>query len=171
MVSADTRPTLPAAAPVKGGQHDFAFLNGTWRVRHRKLKARLVGCEEWLDFEGSCHAWELLEGMGNVDDNMLHDPAGSYRAITLRRISPETGLWNIWWFDQRFDAVGVPMQGGFKDGTGTFLADETLDGRPIKVRFIWSAITAASARWEQAFSADGGDSWETNWVMLFERSV
>ncbi|OYQ31799.1 DUF1579 domain-containing protein [Niveispirillum lacus] len=170
-MSADHHTPLVPANPPAGSPHDFAFLNGHWHVRHRKLKARLVGCDTWLEFAGSCHAWELLEGSGNVDDNRLEDPTGPYRAITLRRLSPLTGLWNIWWFDQRFDAVGVPMQGGFQDGVGTFLADERFDGRCVKVRFIWSAITPVSARWEQAFSADGGESWETNWVMLFERAA
>jgi hypothetical protein len=54
---------------------------------------------------------------------------------------------------------------------GTFVADDTLDGRPIRVRFVWSRITARSAQWEQAFSADGGASWEINWVMQFERAA
>ena len=62
------------------------------------------------------------------------------------------------------------MRGGFKDGIGTFLADETFNGRPIKVRFRWSEITPKSARWEQAFSPDGGATWETNWVMHFSRA-
>ncbi|MFV3126013.1 DUF1579 domain-containing protein [Niveispirillum sp. KHB5.9] len=163
-------PALPVT-PTAARKHEFAFLNGKWRVQHRKLKARLAGSTEWHEFEGTCHAWELLDGMGNADDNIFHDPTGSYRGAAFRRVDPKTGLWNIWWFDERYAEVGVPMQGGFKDGVGTFLADEMFNGKPIKVRFIWSEITRTSARWEQAFSPDGGKSWETNWVMRFERTA
>ena len=62
-----------------------------------------------------------------------------------------------------------PVRGRFQDGVGTFLADETFNGKPIRVRFTWSKITPASAHWEQAFSPDAGATWETNWVMDFTR--
>ena len=149
--------------------HAFAFLSGGWRVRHRKLKDRLVGSSEWLDFGGTCEAWELLGGAGNVDDNWLDDPGGAYRAVTLRRRDPETGQWSIWWLDQRFSGLGPPVHGGFENGIGTFFGDDTHAGRPVRVRFIWSGITGDEPKWEQAFSADGGASWETNWIMRFAR--
>lgn len=153
------------------GRHDFAFQTGEWRVRHRKLKGRLVGSTEWIEFDGTCRAWELLGGEGNVDDHFLDDPNGAYHAATFRRTDPKTGLWSIWWFDPRFPTLEPPVVGSFKDGVGTFYADDRLNGRPIKVRFIWSGIDARSARWEQAFSADGGKTWETNWTMAFERAT
>jgi hypothetical protein len=84
-----------------------------------------------------------------------------------------------------FDATGVfqqlmggwanmddnvpPVKGGFENGVGTFYADDTLRGKPIRVRFSWSRITTISAHFEQAFSADGGKSWETNWITDFRR--
>ena len=55
--------------------------------------------------------------------------------------------------------------GGFDNGVGTFVAEDTFAGRPILVRFRWSGITPTTCRWEQAFSADGGATWEVNWVM------
>jgi hypothetical protein len=63
------------------------------------------------------------------------------------------------------------MIGRFENGVGIFFADETFRGQPIKVRFLWSRITPTSARWEQAFSPDGGKSWETNWEMDFTREA
>lgn len=150
---------------------DFGFQTGAWRVRHRKLKGRLVGSTEWVEFGGTCEAFEVMGGEANVEDNVLDDPAGGYRAAAFRRRDPATGQWSIWWHDGRFGsgALDSPVVGGFVDGVGTFLADDTLDGRPIKVRFVWSDITRDSARWEQAFSADGGATWEVNWVMTFQR--
>ena len=149
--------------------HAFAFQTGDWRVRHRKLKARLAGCTDWAAFDGTCRAWEMLEGAGNVDDHWLDDPGGAYAAATVRRLDPETGLWSIWWLDGRFPGLGPPVHGGFRDGVGTFLGKDEHEGRPIDVRFIWSRITETNAQWEQAFSADNGASWETNWVMEFTR--
>lgn len=151
------------------GRHDFAFQTGNWRVKHRKLAARLVGSTQWVQFDGTCRAWEMMEGLGNVDDHLLNDPAGTYHAATVRKVDPKTGQWSIWWFDGRFTDLGPPVVGRFEAGVGTFLGDDMLGERPIQMRFIWSGITTDGARWEQAFSPDRGKSWETNWVMDFER--
>lgn len=149
---------------------DFGFQTGEWRVHHRKLKGRLVGSSDWVEFAGTCSAFEVMGGEANVEDNVLDDPAGAYRAAAFRRRDPATGQWSIWWHDGRFPAAGEPpVVGVFEDGVGRFYCDDTLDGRPIRVRFVWSDITETSARWEQAFSADGGETWEVNWVMTFER--
>jgi hypothetical protein len=165
-MSEDIANASPAGVPAG----DFAFLAGDWRVRHRKLKRRLAGETDWWEFGGTCRAWAVLGGEGSVDDNLLDDPTGPYRAASFRRRDAATGEWSIWWFDGRAAGLDPPVRGGFRDGVGTFLADDELDGRPIRMRFLWSEITARSARWEQAFSPDGGASWETNWIMQFERA-
>jgi hypothetical protein len=152
--------------------NDFDFLIGHWTVRHRRLKERLAGCTAWEEFPGTCHMRPMLAGQANVDDNVLELPSGTYRAVTLRAYDPETQTWSIWWLDSRQPHdLGAPVVGAFADGTGTFFADDVLNGQPIRVRFLWSDITAASARWQQAFSNDGGATWETNWVMVFERAI
>lgn len=148
---------------------DWNFLVGRWKVRHRRLKARLAGCIEWDAFDGTCVNWTTLGGKGNVDDNLIELPGGAYRAMGIRALDETAGQWLIWWLDLRNPTIDPPMRGGFQDRIGTFFADETFDGRPIRVRFRWSEITARSARWEQAFSPDGGTTWETNWFMDFAR--
>ncbi len=100
------------------GRHGFAFQTGDWRVRHRKLTGRLVGSTEWVAFNGTCRAWELLGGEANVDDHVLDDPAGAYRAATFRRTGPATGLWSIWWFNPRAPALDPPVVGRFENGIG-----------------------------------------------------
>jgi hypothetical protein len=151
---------------------DFDFLLGRWRVRHRRLKRRLEGCTEWESFSGTSDARQLMAGLGNVDDNLIELPAGPYRAVSLRAFDPQTRQWAIWWLDGRAPTqIDVPVRGGFANGIGVFLADDTFEGRSIRVRFTWSRITAVSARWEQAFSENGGDTWETNWEMDFEREA
>lgn len=156
----------------RSSSHDFDFLFGSWDVRHRRLKERLANCNDWENFTGTNTAQPVLGGSGNIDDNLLRLPSGSYRAVTLRSFDSETGLWAIWWLDQRRPhSLDVPVVGAFDNDVGTFLADDMLDGRPIKVRFVWSDIAPNSCRWQQAFSADGGTSWETNWIMDFARSA
>jgi hypothetical protein len=146
--------------------HDFDFYMGRWRVHHRRLKERLAGSDEWQEFDGTSEAWSILGGAGNIDDNILELPAGTYRAISLRTFNPTTDKWSIWWLDGRDPSrLDPPVVGGFEDGIGTFVAQDTFNGRPILVRFLWSDITETTCRWEQAFSTDGGETWEVNWVM------
>jgi hypothetical protein len=150
--------------------NDFDFFIGNWRVHHQRLKERLAGCREWVEFEGSSATRKILGGFGNIDDNVLDLPDDPYRAATLRSFDPATGLWSIWWLDgRRPHRLDTPVVGRFEHGTGLFYADDTFDGMPIKVRFTWTLLGADAARWEQAFSADGGNSWETNWTMDFVR--
>jgi hypothetical protein len=154
------------------GRSDFDFLVGHWVVHHRRLKERLAGCAEWDVFDGTCTMRPILDGQANVDDNVVALPSGPYRASSIRAYDPATRRWSIWWLDSRHPHdLGIPVVGAFTDGTGTFFADDTLNGTPIRVRFLWTDITAASARWQQAFSNDGGATWETNWIMEFQRVI
>lgn len=162
----------PAASAANlGGLHDFDFLAGQWRTHHRKLKERLANNHEWVEFDGTQSMRKLMDGYANEDENIFNVPGGAYRGVTLRAYDPKTGQWAIWWLDGRnpFGDLDPPVKGSFKDGVGTFYADDTLRGKPIRVRFLWSHITPTSARWEQAFSADGGQTWEINWTTRFER--
>jgi hypothetical protein len=89
----------------------------------------------------------------------------------LRAFDPSTGTWSIWWLDARHPhRLDPPLVGTFAEGVGTFHANDVLNGRPIRVRFIWSDIAENSARWQQAFSEDAGRTWETNWLMDFRRA-
>lgn len=163
---------MSAAAVAADGRHDFDFFHGDWRVRHRRLRARLAGCTDWDAFDGTCRVRPLLGGAGNVDDNTLALPDGAYRAVTLRSWDAATASWSIWWLDgRRPHRLDPPMVGRFVDGIGTFFCDDVLDGRPIRVRFLWRVGDGLAPRWEQAFSVDGGITWETNWTMDFVREA
>jgi hypothetical protein len=150
--------------------HDFDFFHGPWSVHHRKLRSRLAGCDDWDEFGGRCTCWPALDGAGNVDDNWLDDPSGAYGAIAMRSFDPADAVWSIWWLDQRSPRhLDPPVVGHFADGVGTFVADDTFEGRPIQVRFTWLDTDTEHPRWEQAFSDDAGATWETNWRMWFTR--
>lgn len=153
-----------------GAPDDFDFLFGHWRVRHRRLKTRLAGDDRWEEFDGTSVCLPVMAGLGNVEDNLLELPAGRYRAVAMRAFDEEARQWSIWWMDARSQSIDPPVRGGFSGGVGTFIGDDLFDGAPIKVRFRWSDISADAAQWEQAFSPDGGKTWEVNWVMRFSRS-
>ena len=160
-------PTIPST----GAASDFDFFVGIWQVQHRRLKERLTGCQAWEQFEGSSSMQKLLGGHANVDDNVIHMPDGDYRALTIRSFDAASGLWSIWWLDGRHPGrLDVPVVGGFDGGKGCFYADDTHNGQAIRVRFLWTRCSElGQPRWEQAFSTDGGASWEVNWVMDFRR--
>ncbi|MFT5706354.1 MAG: hypothetical protein ACI9ES_000633 [Oceanospirillaceae bacterium] len=147
---------------------DFDFEIGDWFVKHRRLKSTLNGCNEWVEFEGLSSVVKILDGFGNLEDNLLHLPGSSFSAIALRSFNKVTNKWSIWWLDARFpDVFDVPVVGEFIGGIGLFFADDVLDGVPIKIRFRWSSLKPNNPRWEQAFSTDDGATWETNWTMSF----
>jgi hypothetical protein len=149
---------------------DFDFFIGSWNVGHRRLKERLAACTEWEEFAGTSVVQKILGGFGNMDDNMLELPGGSYRAVTLRSFHPEKKQWAIWWLDGRNPwSLDPPVVGQFTNGVGVFYADDQFNGRPIRVRFIWTVPQPDAPHWEQAFSIDAGATWETNWTMDFSR--
>jgi hypothetical protein len=151
-----------------GAPHDFDFIIGDWRVKHQRLNARLVGCVEWTGFEGRSSTTKILGGFGNLEDNILHFPEGPVRAVAMRSYCSQSGNWSIWWLDGRNPAqLDTPVVGKFAAHRGVFLADDVLDGQAIRVRFIWQAMPGEPPRWEQAFSNDAGETWETNWTMEF----
>ncbi|SRR6266545_6214063 len=151
------------------GADDFDFLIGDWSVLHRRLKQRLVGDTEWIECSGPASARKILGGLGNVDEYRINLPAGAYIGASLRLFNPVMKTWSIYWMDSRNPKLDPPMVGSFRDGRGLFFGDDTFEGQPIRVRFVWSGMTRTTCRWEQAFSVDGGSSWETNWVMTFTR--
>lgn len=150
---------------------DFDFQIGAWNVKHRRLKERLVDCQEWEEFVGTCVMSTTLGGDGNVDDNILHIPSGTYRAVTLRSFDSAKKTWAIWWLDSRSPhSLDMPVIGSFEGGVGAFYASDTFNGVNVRVRFLWTNTNSSSPHWEQAMSTDGGATWEINWTMEFQRA-
>ena len=146
---------------------DFDFLPGEWKVYNRRLRERLAGSDEWEEFDSTSEAWKILDGFGN-QDVFRTDHDGGFTGMSFRFFDPTTRQWSIYWADSRRPGVlDPPLFGSFSGDIGTFEGDDTFDGRPIRIRFIWSGVTTPTPRWEQAFSDDGGETWETNWVMDF----
>ena len=152
------------------GAQDFDFIHGSWVVKHRKLREPLAGSSDWISFGGTMRAEPILRGLGNFDQNVIEFPAGRYEACTLRLFHPGSSQWSLHWIDGRDPKIDPPLFGSFKAGVGTFYGDDHLRDLAIKVRFLWEHSEPGKARWDQAFSPDGGHSWETNWFMEFTRT-
>jgi hypothetical protein len=150
-------------------QHDFDFWFGTWRVKNTVLKARLKQSDDWETFEATAIAQPILGGLGNIDGFEAPTWRGGFVGMSLRLYNPATAQWSIYWASSKTGILEPPVSGIFQNGIGIFEGDDVFEGIPIRVRFVWSEITKQSARWEQFFSSDEGNTWEKNWIMEFER--
>jgi hypothetical protein len=151
-----------------GDVRDFDFWMGAWKVRNRRLRERLKGSRSWEEFEATVAARPLLGGAAN-EDVYRTDFGGGFTGMSFRFFDRATRQWSIYWADSRRGTLDPPVVGGFDGEVGIFEGEDSFEGRPIRVRFRWSGVTGPTPRWEQAFSADAGETWETNWVMEMRR--
>lgn len=147
--------------------HDFDFYFHHWRVSNRRLKKRLQGSDDWEEFEATLRCRPALGGLGNTDELIAAD--GTPMGMTIRCFDREKQQWSIYWIAYRKGTMEPPVHGTFSDGTGIFEGDDVWEGTPIRVRFIWSETNTPTPRWEQAFSTDGGKTWEVNWISTYEK--
>lgn len=163
-------PRLANAADT-GHESDWRWLEGNWDVKHERLRDRLVGSTTWDKFDGKSAFWHTLGGLGNIDDNLLHLPTGTYRAFSARTFDPATNNWSIWWLDGRMAGrLDPPVMGGFKQDEGEFFGNDVHKGTPVTVRFRWHETQSKRPWWDQSFSKDDRKTWETNWRNYFTRT-
>jgi hypothetical protein len=155
----------------RDGSGDFDFLMGTWKVQLKRLTKPLSGSNTWVDLDGKVTVRKLLGGPANSDELEVTDPATGTRikSFTFRMYDAETGYWRIYWARTTHGAIGVPVDGRFENGRGEFYSHEDFQGKSIFVRYAWHGITENEAHFEQAFSIDGGRTWEPNWKTKFTR--
>jgi hypothetical protein len=159
-----------ATKPLPPGAHDFDFLHGSWRVDSKRLVSRLTGSHEWDRFEALASCWPILGGAGNVDT--FRPVSGTWQGFegaAYRLFDPATALWSIYWADNITGQLTPPVVGRFTGGVGEFFGDDLEGGLPVRVRFLWTGTEGPMPHWEQAFSVDGGATWEVNWTMAFSR--
>jgi len=155
---------------IDDGRHGFDFYFGRWHVRNERLRERLAGSRDWEIFDATQTCQPILGGLGNIDD-FRTDWSGGFFGMTLRLFDPSQRKWRIYWASSRNGVLEPPVVGTFENGTGTFYGRDQHDGTPVLVRYVWSDITPTSARWQQAFSIDEGETWETNWIMHMTRTA
>lgn len=149
---------------IAGSAADFDFLIGEWKIRNLRLKERFAGCHIWDEFHATSTVRKLLDDTANLEE--MDMPSQGFSGITLRLFNPRDGSWSLHWADSRSNFLFPPVIGHFDGGKGVFYGNDTDNGTPVRVRFLWTPSPKAPL-WEQAFSKDGGKTWETNWLMEF----
>lgn len=154
------------------GQHDFDFLFGRWKVHCRHLLRPLTGSSEWVEYSGTNVVHPMWNGRATVDEFEADPPSGHTEGMTIRTYNSQSHQWSIYWSSQTNGTVGFPPTvGSFKDGRGEFYDSEMYNGKAILVRYVWKVVSPDSCHWEQAFSADSGKNWETNYIWDLTREA
>lgn len=160
---------LEVGAPQYVGRPgDFDFLVGRWSVRNCRLKTRLQGnTSDWREFDAVTQAWSHMDGQISFDE--IRFETEGFSGATMRTLDVQTRQWSIYWINSRAGKVTPPVQGGWCGDRGEFYGVDEDGGRTVLVRFVWQRLGPDAARWAQAFSLDGGRSWEDNWFMEMAR--
>lgn len=155
----------PAHAQQNSGAHDFDWDIGKWKVHQRRLLHPLTGSTTWVEYDGTDSVQRIWDGanMGKVESD---GPAGHLEIYTLRLYNPSANQWNIYFTNPASGSLGTPLIGEFKDGRGEFYDQEPYNGKAILNRFRVYDITRTTCRFDQSFSADGGKTWETNFIVV-----
>ncbi len=167
-----TAPAGTAASPAssaRDGQHDFDFDFGIWKIHIRRLVHPLTGSNEWTEMDGTAVTNKIWDGRANLATVEADGPSGHLELLALRLYDPQAHQWNISFATSDTGILSVPTVGGFHEGRGEFYDTELYQGRNILVRFSIWPVSPNEVRAEQAFSADGGTTWETNWINTFTR--
>jgi hypothetical protein len=162
-------PRLQQAPAQRDGRHDFDFEIGTWKTHLTRLVHPLSGSTTWVTYEGSSVVRKIWDGRANLVELEADGASGHIEGLSLRLYNPESHQWSLNYANSRGGSLSVPTIGEFRNGRGEFYDQEAFNGRMILVRNVWSEITADSCRFEQAFSDDGGKSWEVNWIAIDTR--
>jgi len=152
------------AEQARDDQHDFDFEIGTWKTHVKRLLKPLSGSTTWTEDEGTTVVRKVWDGRANLVEVKMDGQAGHFEGLSLRLYNPESHQWSLNFSNSRAGTLSQPTIGAFKNGRGEFFDQETFNNRAILVRFVISDITSDSCRFEQAFSDDGGKTWEVNWI-------
>jgi hypothetical protein len=159
-----SRTSLQQNLKERDGQHDFDFHTGVWKTHLSRRLRPLTGSTTWVEYEGTTVVRKVWNGRANLVELQVDGAAGHIEALSLRLYNPESRQWSLNFSNSAGGTLSPPSIGEFKNGRGEFFNQETLNGRAIFVRFVISDITPNSCRFEQAFSDDGGKTWEVNWI-------
>lgn len=159
-----SKPKSQESVQPRDGAHDFDFEFGAWKTHVSRLVHPLTGSKTWVEYDGTSVVRKIWNGRANLLELEVEGLSGHIEGFSLRLYNPDSHQWSLNFSNSASGTLAQPTVGEFKDGRGEFFDQETLNSRAIFVRFIISDITANSAHFEQAFSDDGGKTWEVNWI-------
>jgi hypothetical protein len=149
----------------RDGQHDFDFALGSWKAHLKRLEHPLTGSKAWVEFDGTFVARKVWDGRAMIEEVELNSPGGHIEGLTLRLYNAQTHQWSIYWANSKNGAMDPsPQVGQFENGRGEFYGTDTLNGKLIYVRFVWTNTNSNTPHFEQSYSDDGGKNWEVNWI-------
>jgi hypothetical protein len=152
------------SATDRDGQHDFDFEMGLWKVHVSRLQHPLTGSNAWVEYDGTLAVRKVWDGRANLAELEIEGQTGHLELLALRLYDPQAHQWNVNTSSSNVGRLNSPLFGEFKNGRGEFYDAEPFNGHSVLVRNVWTDITANSWHFEQAFSTDGGKTWEANWV-------
>lgn len=171
-----TPSTSKLANSEKKGRSDFDFLVGDWQTVQKRSTKPLQDDAPWETFDATIHMEKLPGDLGNIDSMLAPTWRPGWVGVTIRIFNGETGLWSIYWLagktggiDSATGQLTVPVVGKFENGVGIFESDEVIEGKALRVRYMWTRVDADNVTWQQAFSFDGGKTWKPNWEMAGRR--
>lgn len=157
------------AAERHDGSHDFDFDLGRWKMHFSRLMHPLSGANDWIDMDGVTINTPVWGGRGNLAEVVTDGPTGRLELLALRLYDPVAREWNTYFATSRVGVLGTPSVGVFTNGRGEFYDQERIGDRTVQVRFVIYPTSPNSVHSEQAFSDDGGKTWETNWKTDYTR--
>jgi hypothetical protein len=164
------QPLASAAAPAaRDGQHDFDFNIGTWRTHIHRLAHPLTGDSTGVEMTGTVTVRPVWGGRAQLEEIEADGPNGHWSGATLFMYDPGARQWGQTYFASTHPLPATTLVGSFNGERGELYAQDTANGRSVLVRGTWSEIKPDSHRYQEAFSADGGRTWETAFDAHLER--
>lgn len=168
-IAAEVQSAAPSTAAARDGQHDFDFSIGAWKTHITRLEKPLSGSTTWIKMEGTKTERKIWNGRAHLEEIEADGPTGHMEGLTIFLYNPQAHQWSQTFASSRNGTLGNPIVGAFKDGRAELFGQDTFNDKTILVRGTWSDITRDSHKFEQAFSEDGGKTWETNFIALLTR--
>jgi hypothetical protein len=159
----------PPEAAMRDGQHDFDFNVGAWKTQIKRLVHPLSGSTEYIELNGTVTVRKVWDGRAQLEEIETDGPNGHWEGMTMFLYNPQSHQWNQTFANSKTGVLNRPLVGTFKDGRGELFSQDSLNDRSILVRGVWSDITPNSHRFEEAYSDDGGKTWEPVFIAMLTR--
>jgi hypothetical protein len=129
----------------------FDFWVGEWDINNKSKRG-----DDWVEWPSQA----IIEGAAGGDAivefwNSL-EPSADIVGFSMR------------WYDQEADECRMigTLEG---DAIVLFPPGFKEEGRQQGARFLFSKVTPTSLQWHQEVTADGGETWDTTWIMEWTR--